>query len=73
VTGIRDNQDGTYDVTYTPQAPGAYVVDVKWDEEHVEGSPYRVTVENKPHPESVGMYPDFAFFESFLCIFSTKL
>ena len=60
VAGVRDNKDGTYDVTYTPQAPGAYVVDVKWDDEHVEGSPYRVTVEDKPHPESVCMY--FAFY-----------
>ena len=54
VTGIRDNHDGTYDVTYTPQVPGAYVVDVKWDDEHVQGSPYKVTVKDRPHPESVG-------------------
>uniref|UniRef100_A0A7M5WR27 Actin binding protein n=2 Tax=Clytia hemisphaerica TaxID=252671 RepID=A0A7M5WR27_9CNID len=53
VAGIRDNKDGTYDVTYTPDVPGAYAVDVKWDEEHVEGSPFKVTVENKPHPEAV--------------------
>lgn len=54
VAGIRDNKNGTYDVTYTPPTAGAYVVDIKWDGDHVEGSPYRVTVENRPQPESVG-------------------
>ena len=51
---IRDNNDGTYDLTYTPNVAGAYVVDVKWDGQHVNGSPYKTTVQDIPNPESVG-------------------
>lgn len=56
VVGIRDNHDGTYTLTYTPPTAGAYVLAIKWDEKHVEGSPFKVTVENRAVPESVRKY-----------------
>ena len=61
VVGIRDNKDNTYEVTYTPPTPGAYVMDIKWDEQHVEGSPFKITVQARAEPDSVGK-----FYEVFL-------
>jgi len=53
VVGIRDNNNGTYEVTYTPPKSGAYVLAIQWDEQHVDGSPFRVNIDNKAEPESV--------------------
>ncbi|RUS81267.1 hypothetical protein EGW08_010971 [Elysia chlorotica] len=39
---IQDNQDGTYDVVYTPEDLGVYDVSVLYGQQHAPGSPYNV-------------------------------
>ncbi|XP_004714924.1 tripartite motif-containing protein 45 [Echinops telfairi] len=50
-TIVQDNKDGTYSVSYTPKEPGIYSVWVCVKEQHVQGSPFTVTVrkKNRPH------------------------
>jgi len=36
----QDNDDGTCTVTYLPTEPGLYSVVVKFDDEHILGSPF---------------------------------
>ncbi|XP_062347484.1 filamin-C [Cinclus cinclus] len=40
---IRDNGDGTHKVTYTPATDGPYTVSVKYGEQEVPRSPFKVT------------------------------
>lgn len=51
-TVVQDNKDGSYRVSYTPKEPGVYTVWVCIREQHVQGSPFNVTVRRKhrPHP-----------------------
>ncbi|KAM4872939.1 E3 ubiquitin-protein ligase TRIM45 [Thomomys bottae] len=51
-TMVQDNKDGTYNVSYTPKEPGIYTVWVCVEEQHVQGSPFTVTVKRKRHPHS---------------------
>ena len=41
---VKDNGDGTYDVTYTPLVPGDHNIEVKVNDEELEGSPVKVYV-----------------------------
>ena len=50
---IRDNNNGTYDVTFTPTEPGVYRVSTRWNDEHTSNSPFTVNVEAKAEPEEV--------------------
>ena len=38
----KDNKDGTCSATYVPEEPGEYDVHVKYADEHVPGSPFKV-------------------------------
>eukprot|EP00918_Siedleckia_nematoides_P105694 GHVU01230790.1.p1 GENE.GHVU01230790.1~~GHVU01230790.1.p1 ORF type:complete len:2480 (+),score=363.92 GHVU01230790.1:158-7597(+) len=40
----HDNEDGSCRVTYKPTEPGNYIINVKFADEHVPGSPYMVKV-----------------------------
>lgn len=40
----RDNQDGTCDVTYYPEVPGEYSINVTYAEEHIPKSPFKAKV-----------------------------
>ncbi|XP_069058911.1 E3 ubiquitin-protein ligase TRIM45 [Pleurodeles waltl] len=44
---VHDNNDGTYSVSYTPHAPGMYTVGVCIKGQHVQGSPFLLTVKSK--------------------------
>ncbi|XP_077202437.1 E3 ubiquitin-protein ligase TRIM45 isoform X2 [Paroedura picta] len=44
---VCDNQDGTYQISFTPKEPGKYTVCVFVRGQHVQGSPFAVTVKNK--------------------------
>ncbi|XP_007894049.1 tripartite motif-containing protein 45 [Callorhinchus milii] len=44
---VEDNHDGTYCITYTPQEPGPHTVWVHVKGQHVEGSPFNLTVKSK--------------------------
>ena len=40
----KDNEDGTLDVSYRPSEPGLYIVNLKFADQHVPGSPFAVAV-----------------------------
>lgn len=40
----KDNEDGTLSVTYKPTEPGYYIVNLKFADHHIPGSPYTVKV-----------------------------
>ena len=42
VADIVDNQNGTYDLTYTVADPGTYKLDIKLYGQHIKGSPFRM-------------------------------
>jgi len=44
----HDNEDGSCKVTYKPTEPGNYIINVKFADEHVPGSPYLVKVGGEP-------------------------
>jgi filamin len=44
----QDNEDGSCRVTYKPTEPGNYVVNVKFADEHVPGSPFLVAIGGEP-------------------------
>lgn len=41
---IVNNQDGTMDVTYHPIAPGDYLVEIMWSDQHITGSPFTAVI-----------------------------
>ncbi|XP_056000448.1 filamin-A-like isoform X18 [Ostrea edulis] len=43
-----DNEDGSCRVTYKPTEPGNYIVNIKFSDEHVPGSPFNVAVGGEP-------------------------
>ena len=48
---VTDNQDGTYMVRYRPEYPGHTKVSVKFNNEHIQGSPFNPRVaRNYIHP-----------------------
>ncbi|ELU02480.1 hypothetical protein CAPTEDRAFT_100274 [Capitella teleta] len=44
----HDNEDGSCRVTYKPTEPGTYIVNVKFADEHVPGSPFMVKIGGEP-------------------------
>jgi filamin len=40
----KDNADGTLKVTYQPTEPGYYIINIKFADHHVPGSPFTVKV-----------------------------
>lgn len=43
----KDNEDGTLKVSYMPTEPGYYIVNLKFADHHVKGSPFTVKVTGK--------------------------
>ncbi|XP_020895536.2 filamin-A, partial [Exaiptasia diaphana] len=43
-TLVTDNEDGSYSVSYTPFEEGIHNLDVKFADEHIPGSPFKVDV-----------------------------
>ena len=43
VTVTKISSD-VYKVEYTPDTPGAYVINVRWDKMHIPGSPYKLVI-----------------------------
>ncbi|GFN93495.1 filamin-a-like [Plakobranchus ocellatus] len=44
----HDNEDGTCRVTYKPTEPGNYIINVKFADQHVPGSPFSVKIGGEP-------------------------
>ena len=40
----KDNEDGTLDVEYKPTEPGFYIINIKFADSHVPGSPFQVPI-----------------------------
>lgn len=40
----KDNEDGTLNISYKPTEPGYYIVNLKFADHHVDGSPFTVKV-----------------------------
>lgn len=40
----NDNSDGTLDVSYHPTEPGYYIMNLKFADHHVNGSPFTIKV-----------------------------
>lgn len=49
-----DNQDGTCSVSYLPVLPGNYGIIVKYNEEHIPGSPFTARITGKLCPRASG-------------------
>lgn len=43
---LQDNLDGTYSMHYKPTFAGSYLINIRVDDIHVEGSPFTVMVRN---------------------------
>ena len=48
-----DNQDGTCSVSYLPVLPGDYSILVKYNEQHIPGSPFTARVTGRGWPAAV--------------------
>ncbi|KAK7490038.1 hypothetical protein BaRGS_00018738, partial [Batillaria attramentaria] len=44
----HDNEDGTCRVTYKPTEPGTYIINIKFADQHVPGSPFTVKIGGEP-------------------------
>lgn len=44
---VKDNEDGTVKVSYMPTEPGYYILNVKFADHHVRGSPFTVKVDGE--------------------------
>ena len=53
---VRDNQNGSYNVAYLTQIPGAYLVTILAAGEHIPGSPFRLTALPGPQSDKCHMY-----------------
>lgn len=53
---IRDNKNGTYQVAYIVDLPGAYLVNILAAGTHIPGSPFRLTARPGPEPDKCSMW-----------------
>ena len=42
----KDNENGSLDISYRPTEPGYYIMNLKFADNHVEGSPFTIKVLN---------------------------
>ena len=50
---VVEQGNGRYVVSVEAEQPDEYLVSIKWGEDHVPGSPFKLSVEDKPRPEMV--------------------
>lgn len=53
---IRDNKNGTYQVAYLVNLPGAYLINILAAGAHIPGSPFRLTAKPGPEPDKCSMW-----------------
>nr|WAW84876.1 filamin-like 6 [Halisarca dujardinii] len=53
---VVDNKDGTFGANFDPPEPGKYMVHVRYNGQHIEGSPFKVKVAAPPMPDKVKAY-----------------
>jgi filamin len=47
---VRDNQNGTYDVAYLTEVPGAYLITITYNDNNIPGSPFKLNALMGPDP-----------------------
>ncbi|XP_072402896.1 filamin-A isoform X1 [Diabrotica undecimpunctata] len=52
----KDNRDGSCSVEYIPTEPGEYDISIKFTENHIPGSPFKVSVEPETNEHLVKAY-----------------
>ncbi|KAG8322096.1 hypothetical protein J6590_029794 [Homalodisca vitripennis] len=52
----QDNRDGSCSVEYLPTEPGEYDVSIKFSDQHIPGSPFKVNVDAPLDPTKVQVY-----------------
>lgn len=55
-TLVTDNEDGSYSVSYTPFEEGIHDLAVKFADEHIPGSPFKVDVLPPTNPSKCKAY-----------------
>ena len=65
---IRDNKNGTYQVAYLIDLPGAYLVNIIAAGAHIPGSPFRLTAKPGPEPNKCSMWGPALKSDAFLSI-----
>ena len=53
---MRDNEDGTYTIAYTPEMGGDYYISVRHNGIDIQGSPFTVTSDPMPRENYLEMY-----------------
>ncbi|KAL8593937.1 hypothetical protein ACOMHN_021789 [Nucella lapillus] len=53
---FHDNGDGTHSVKMTPTMPGRHVVDIRYNDQHIMGSPYFVDITDNHLPGKVRVW-----------------
>ena len=53
---IRDNKNGTYQVAYLADLPGAYLINILAAGAHIPGSPFRLSAKPGPEPDKCSMW-----------------
>lgn len=53
---LFDNRDGTYVLRVTPKELGKHTLSIKYNSQHVPGSPFTFSVSNPPDPSQVRVY-----------------
>ncbi|KAL5004346.1 hypothetical protein ScPMuIL_017802 [Solemya velum] len=51
-----DNYDGTFSLKMKPQEPGEHLLEIKYNDEHIHGSPYVIVVRTSPSMGTVKLY-----------------
>ena len=51
-----NQEDGNYAISVDPPETGKYMMHVRWNGEHIKGSPFKVKVMTPPKPENVKAY-----------------
>ena len=69
---VRDNENGTYTVAYTPEIGGDYYISVKHSGIDIQGSPFTVSSDPMPREGYLEMYrsmePDFGKTMQGVCV-----
>ena len=52
---VLDNKDGTYTCDFKPTIAGKYHIDILWNDQHINGSPYLLTFKSKKNRVIAGL------------------
>lgn len=53
IVEVIKNGENIYEIAFTPDVSGQYLLDIIWDAKHIPGSPFIVIVKDRTYPEKV--------------------